>query len=114
VRSALRVSLDFRFRAGTDDLDSRAHRDLDRLVGYLKDRPAAKRMLFGFSDDAREPAVNLKTSQRLADEISSELGARGLRPAVVKGFGAARPLSKPGGADKKRNRRVEVWLGAGA
>ncbi len=110
AKTAKRLSLDFRFRSATNEFDSRSERDLDRLVTYLRDTPTTKVMLFGFADGAAEPA-NLVASTEVAKEVSAELTARGIKPALVKGFGAAMLLSKSNDERaRQRNRRVEVWL----
>jgi len=108
---AQRISLDFRFRTASDDVDSRAARDLDRVVLFLRAYPSAKLLLFGFSDSAGLPANNLKLSQRRAQTIAHELEIRGIHAATVEGFGAAMPItSNASEADRQRNRRVEAWL----
>jgi phosphate binding protein len=110
AKTAKRLSLDFRFRAASNDFDSRSERDLDRLVSYLHDAPNSKVVLFGFADGDKEPA-NLVASTEVAKEVGAELTARGIKPAVVKGFGGAMPLSKANDErGRQRNKRVEVWL----
>jgi phosphate transport system substrate-binding protein len=109
--SAQRISLDFRFRTASDDVDSRAARDLDRVVLFLRGYPTAKLLLFGFSDAAGLPANNLKLSQRRATTIAHELEMRGIHAATASGFGAAMPVTaNDNEADRQRNRRVEAWL----
>jgi phosphate transport system substrate-binding protein len=111
VSRAQRISLDFRFRTGSDDVDSRAHRDLDRVVQFLRGYPNAKLMLLGFSDSAGVPLANVRLSQMRANTIARELEVRGIRAALVDGFGAAMPVaSNTTEADRQRNRRVEAWL----
>jgi len=111
VAHAQRISLDFRFRTGSDDVDSRATRDLDRVVQFLRGYPNAKLMLLGFSDSAGIPLANLRLSQHRAQTIARELEVRGIHPAIVDGFGAAMPVaSNATEADRQRNRRVEAWL----
>jgi phosphate transport system substrate-binding protein len=108
---AQRISLDFRFRSGADEVDSRASRDLDRVVQFLRGYPNAKLLLLGFSDSAGIPIANVKLSQHRAATIARELETRGIHPAIVDGFGAAMPVaSNATEADRQRNRRVEAWL----
>jgi phosphate transport system substrate-binding protein len=108
---AQRISLDFRFRSGADEVDSRASRDLDRVVQFLRGYPNAKLLLLGFSDSAGIPLANVKLSQHRAATIARELETRGIHPAIVDGFGAAMPVaSNATEADRQRNRRVEAWL----
>ncbi len=111
VAGAQRASIDFRFRTGSDHIDSRAVRDLDRIVHVLRDHPAARLMLFGFSDSAGDRMANLALSRSRARTLARELATRGVRAAVVDGFGAAMPVAPNTSAtERERNRRVEVWL----
>jgi phosphate transport system substrate-binding protein len=111
IAHAKRVSIDFRFRSGSNDIDSRASRDLDRLVQLLREHPNGKLALFGFSDGFGDPATNARLSRERARAIAGELETRGVVAAAVDGFGDALPVasnaSEPG---RERNRRVEVWL----
>ena len=101
---AKRLTVDFRFRPGTEELDSLASRNLERLVAFLRTRPGAQLLLLGFADD-------LAGSLARANQVSGELERRGVKPAVVKGFGAAMPVSSRSDAHgRQRNRRVEVWI----
>jgi phosphate transport system substrate-binding protein len=101
---AKRLTVDLRFRPGRDELDSLASRNLERLVAFLRARPGAQLLLLGFADD-------LAGSVARANQVASEFERRGVRPAVVKGFGAAMPVSSRNDAyGRQRNRRVEVWI----
>jgi phosphate transport system substrate-binding protein len=108
---AERASLDFRFRSGTSDPDSRAGRDLERLVSYLAELRASKVLLLGFSDSLGNPAVNDRLSLARAQAVQRELQLRGVHAAKVQGFGAALPVADNASEDgRQRNRRVEVWV----
>lgn len=110
-RSAKRVSLDFRFRKSSAELDSRALRDLDRLVAYLRDRDQSRLTLVGFSDARGGAHQNLKLSQERASRVADELGARGVQAVEVQAMGDALPVaSNETEVGRERNRRVEVWL----
>jgi len=101
---AKRLTVAFRFRPGTEELDSLASRNLERLVAFLRTRPGAQLLLLGFADD---PAGSLAR----ANQVASEFERRGVKPSVVKGFGAAMPVSSRNDAyGRQRNRRVEVWI----
>jgi phosphate transport system substrate-binding protein len=111
VAKALRVSVDFRFRSGSDQLDSRAARDLDRFVAFLDEHRAAKVLLLGFSDAVGSATANRKLSQDRAMAIEHELALRGVHAAVVSGFGSEMPVaSNETDSGRQRNRRVEVWI----
>lgn len=113
TRDALRLSVNFRFRAGSDTLDGKAQRDLRRVTEYLAQAENRSRqvLLFGFTDARGDPDQNLKLSQQRAQEIARELQARGIQTRVVRGFGPANPVAandSPAGLE--RNRRVEIWV----
>jgi phosphate transport system substrate-binding protein len=111
VEKAHRVSVDLRFRAGSDQPDSRARRDMDRLVNFLQNFREPKVLLLGFSDNQGNYASNQKLSQDRAKTISDDLARRGIHASVVTGFGPDMPVAtnetEPG---RQRNRRVEVWF----
>lgn len=111
VTSAERLSLSIRFRSESDALDSKAQRDLDRLVDFLAHRPGRRIMLLGFADAQGDSARNLALSKQRAQEVERELMSRGIFPQVVKGFGAAAPLAGDASPQNAlRNRRVEIWM----
>ena len=111
VKKARRLTLDFRFRSGTFDLDSRSA-DVDRLVRFVRDRQE-RVALVGFSDTGASSAEALKDSQACAHAVATLLQERGVSASTVDGFGDAMPIASK--SDEKahyRNRRVEVWTTA--
>ncbi|HEY1537318.1 MAG TPA: phosphate ABC transporter substrate-binding/OmpA family protein, partial [Polyangiaceae bacterium] len=111
TRSARRLSLDFRFRAGRAELDSRGLRDIDRLITFLHQVPDAKLMLLGFSDSRGTYLQNQALSRERAKKVEDELSARGLHVALLDALGQEMPISSNGtDSGRERNRRVEVWL----
>jgi phosphate transport system substrate-binding protein len=111
VHGARRLSVDFRFRYGSDQADSRATRDLDRVVQFLARHPGSEIMLLGFSDTSGDPRHNVKLSRLRASAIARELATRGIHATAIDGFGAAMPVSaNTTEADRERNRRVEIWV----
>jgi phosphate transport system substrate-binding protein len=68
-------------------------------------------MLLGFTDNIGDRAVNIGISQSRARIVAKEFEQRGLRPAIVKGFGPDLPVgSNDSDTGRERNRRVEIWL----
>jgi phosphate transport system substrate-binding protein len=112
VAHAKRLSLDFRFRPGSNEPDSRAELDLDRLIAFLGEQhPNAKVLLLGFSDAGGRTSTNEHLSLLRAQAIAHALTTRGVHPEVVVGFGAKNPVAANTTEDgRKRNRRVEVWI----
>jgi phosphate transport system substrate-binding protein len=115
VESAERLSLNFRFGAGSSLLDSKTLRDLDRLAAFMKRADNGQRplILLGFSDAVETlPAMAVFISTDRADYIAHLLVQRGVDPSRVRGLGGVAPVAaNDSDIGRQRNRRVEVWLG---
>ena len=110
VRSE-RLSINFRFKNGSDELDTKALRDLDRVAKYVDVNAPKRVQLFGFSDSEGDRANDKELSERRAKVVEQQLIQRGIYPLVAKGLGDAAPLaSSDTEAGKNINRRVEVWI----
>jgi len=112
VAGAERLSFDFRFESGTGNPDTKAQRDLGRLVAFMgKSGRGRSLLLAGFADGVGAADSNLQLSQARADVIAGALRSRGIDVLDVRGFGSAIPVaSNDTPAGRERNRRVEVWL----
>ena len=109
---ATRLSVDFRFKLGSADLDTKGRSDLDRLTRYLAAPTNRGRhlALAGFADAQGSDATNQTLSKERAEAIAKLLAERGVT-AEIASFGSALPIapnSTPAG--RARNRRVEAWL----
>jgi phosphate transport system substrate-binding protein len=115
---ARRLSVNFRFSTGSTVLDSRATRDLERLVGYLQpyaSSPGYRVMLFGFADATEAmPLMAITLANDRVDYVASKLVARGVPVTRVRGFGGHLPVAANAAAwGRNKNRRVEVWVDLG-
>jgi phosphate transport system substrate-binding protein len=111
VANAERISVDFRFRASSNEPDSRATRDLDRLVTFMREHPQGKLRLLGFADSVGSTSLNQKLSLERARAIAQELAMRGIHASVLRGLGSQMPVaSNETESGKQRNRRVEAWV----
>ena len=111
TKRARRLSLDFRFRPGTRELDTRAARDVDRVVRFVREHSTGRILLFGFCDSSGDARADVKRSRELAQAVDAELGARGLRAGVVEGIGGEMPVATNATElGRTKNRRVEIWL----
>lgn len=110
-RHAERLSVNFRFQPGSAELDNKAKRDVQRLVGYLTrpDNQGLRVQLVGFSDEERTGALADVLSKLRATAVKSELFRHGLITEAVAGFGASRPVAQTADA-RSKNDRVEVWV----
>ncbi len=108
-----RMSVTYRFRTASFDLDTRGVRDIDRLVKALASPEMAHRDLtvVGFSDAQGSPARNVALAKARADRVATLMRAKGVTPKLVTGLGRVAPVAcnvSPEGMEK--NRRVEIWL----
>ncbi len=114
TRYAKRLSLNFRFREGSAVLDTKAQRDLERLLSYVaqNDNGRLHVLLLGFADHTETlPYHSLGLSIERADLIADLLLQAGVAPQRVRGFGAALPVASDGTLQgRAKNRRVEVWV----
>ncbi|MEN0036976.1 MAG: phosphate ABC transporter substrate-binding/OmpA family protein [Cellvibrio sp.] len=110
VRSQ-RLSINFRFKDGSDELDTKGISDLERLVKYVEINSPKRVQLFGFSDSEGDKAQNSELSLRRAKVVEQQLIARGIYPLVARGMGEEAPLASSNSEEGRRmNRRVEVWI----
>lgn len=116
LMAAERLTLTFRFRDGSSDLDPQSASNVLRLAdaigrGEFDDREL---VFVGFSDGVGETDGNQRLSQRRARSVRRAVAARVVGEPVkltATAFGEAMPMAcddTPWG--KQVNRRVEVWL----
>jgi phosphate transport system substrate-binding protein len=111
TRGAQRLSLNFRFRVGSTDLDSRGQRDVARVASVVRGTRRAQIELLGFSDNQGTADANLALSRERAKRVAERLDAYGVHAEVVDGLGSDMPVaSNDTPAGRERNRRVEVWI----
>jgi phosphate transport system substrate-binding protein len=113
TRNAERLSLDFRFQVGESTPDNKAQVDLDRVISLIAERRDArdKILLFGFADSIGSSAANVALSLSRAKIIENQFAQRGLKPALVRGFGSDLPVASNETVDgREKNRRVEIWI----
>lgn len=110
---AQRLTLNFRFRTGSSELDNKALVDLDRVISFISDLHYSGKdvMLFGFADSTGSDAVNEKLSKDRARAVSDQFEQRGLKAGNVTGFGSHNPIASNDTAEgREKNRRVEIWV----
>ncbi|WP_159087099.1 phosphate ABC transporter substrate-binding/OmpA family protein [Loktanella sp. Alg231-35] len=116
---ASRLSLTIRFDTDEFALDSKALRDLDRLVNYMgRPENADREFIFvGFADTVGQYVYNTQLSrnraQQVLQRVQSHANAGPLRYMNMStvGLSEAGPVSCNDDAyGRSRNRRVEVWV----
>ncbi len=87
--------------------------ELKKLVGFLKENPAIKVLIAGYTDNVGSDSYNLKLSQRRAKAVYSYLISKGIpaRRLQYKGFGNTHPLSANNSPlGRAANRRTEIVI----
>ena len=105
-----RLSLDFRFREGSSQLDNKAVADLARVVTFVTDLHYSgdNLVLLGFND-SKEATENL--SKARADAVAQLFEQRGVKASTVMGLGSQIAVASNDTAEgRQKNRRVEIWL----
>jgi phosphate transport system substrate-binding protein len=111
--SADRLSITFRFQAGSNNLDSRAEADLGRLIALMQqpNYTASSLTLIGYSGVAGDYAENRTLSRERADAVRDRLIAGGVQSVSSIGVGPAAAVACNLDANTTAlNQRVEVWI----
>jgi len=113
IAGAERMSVNFRFNTGSNQLDNRALADLDRVTEFLirTSTNPSKLVFIGFADNVGDPASNIVLSKERANAVAAALKTRGITPGRITGFGSENPVASNATPEgRERNRRVEVWV----
>ena len=118
LNGARRLSITFRFKLGSVELDARAQSDIERLIELIRtpELRGKRILLLGFADSIGQFASNSTLSQRRAAQVQNTLLAAArntVNPALLanKGYSELAPVAcndTPEG--RNLNRRVEVWV----
>lgn len=109
---ALRLSVNFRTKEGSAQLDNKAWQDMDRLEEYLHqhDLTEGKVGLVGFSDPRVMGAEELLARLRSAT-VRRALAGRGITVRDILAIGNELPVAtNEDHSSRRKNRRVEMWV----
>ena len=113
AKQAQRLSVNFRFQAGSANLDNKALRDVRRVADYLHQagKLQGKTVLVGFGDPKLTPGRAALLSRLRAQAVRRQLARNGVAVLQVTGMGAELPVA---GNEREQgrlhNQRVEVWV----
>jgi phosphate transport system substrate-binding protein len=100
------------FNTGSRTPEPLAMTLMDTLPNKLDElhlRPS-QLMLFGFTDNVGSAAFNMNLSRERVDMITHALDSRGIKVGKGLGFGGTNFLrSNRNDADRRYNRRIEIW-----
>ncbi len=110
---AERLSVNFRFRPGSAQLDNKAKRDLQRLTDYLRQPDNKQRPVYlvGFNDQGKSDVRADLLAKFRALAVWSELFKEDVLIYRAMSFGAFMPVASNSNAvSKMKNSRVEIWI----
>lgn len=116
ARSLQRLSISYRFRFNSTELDTKARQDIQHLVRHLQKNPSQGTLhLAGFTDNVGGVEANLRKAADRAEAVRNELielGAlRYVKRIEFDGFGKILPVAcNDTELGQEKNRRVEVYL----
>ncbi len=115
-RNQLILKEQFRFRAGSAQLDPRSNPLLRELAQLLREHPRLVIEIQGHTDNVGDAKKNLQLSMQRAEAVCAFLIRTGIAQERLKaaGYGSERSLV-PNNSVRNRavNRRVELWIQAG-
>ena len=109
-----RLSVNFRFNAGSSELDNKSVRDIQRLLEFLRKPENQQRPVYlvGFSDRRKTDVSARILSRFRALAVWAELLKEEVLVYEAMGFGAFMPVASDNNpVSRLKNSRVEVWLG---
>ncbi len=119
LKDAERLSLTFRFNAGSSNLEARSQSEAERFARLLAGGAFAGKeiLLVGFTDSVGDFEVNRGLAERRAqsvlDTLKATVGETLLAsvPILVQSYGELTPVGCNETAEgRELNRRVEVWV----
>jgi outer membrane protein OmpA-like peptidoglycan-associated protein len=111
IKGAIRISTNFRFELGKDELDLKAEADMKRLpIAIARDFSKADVVVIGFTDNVGSVGIDPKLSLQRATRITDELN-KSMLSAKPAGLGRQSPVGDNTTEEgRARNRRSEVWV----
>lgn len=113
TQNAQRLSVNFRFRPNSWELDNKAQRDVLRLAEFIlqSDLDPERLMLIGFSEQRRDELGAQILSEHRAKAVQKALEEQGIQIHALSGYGHYRAVASQESLQARmRNNRVEVWL----
>ena len=97
------------FEVGKANLNTSVSSDLDKLIQFLKDNPAARLEIQGHTDNKGNGMLNNRLSQSRANSVVDYLTRNGIDVSrlLAKGYGSSLPVAENATAEgRAKNRRV--------
>ncbi|MFT0183088.1 MULTISPECIES: substrate-binding domain-containing protein [Pseudomonas] len=112
ARRAQRLTVNFRFTAGSARLDNKALRDVERLAAFMRQPENAQRQLIlvGFNDATEDPARAALLARLRATAVATALRHQQAFAGELLSLGDQLPVAGLSANGRVKNRRVEAWI----
>jgi phosphate transport system substrate-binding protein len=111
IKTCTKLSTELHFNFASQELDSRASNDIDRIVERISKNKNNKLILVGFTDNVGDKDKNVVLSLLRAQTVEKILKMKGAEIKDVIGLGSSRPLNNNSTEEERsNNRRVEIWI----
>ncbi|ALZ84768.1 hypothetical protein APT59_11385 [Pseudomonas oryzihabitans] len=112
ARRAQRLTVNFRFTAGSAHLDNKALRDVERLAAFMHRPENAQRQLIlvGFNDTTEDPARAALLARLRATAVATALRHQKAFANELLWLGDQLPVAGLSPNGRVKNRRVEAWI----
>jgi len=112
ARRAQRLTVNFRFTAGSAQLDNKAMRDVERLADFMRLPENANRhlLLAGFNDATEDPACAALLARLRALAVATALRHQKVFTQELLSLGDQLPVAGLSPNGRVKNRRVEAWI----
>jgi outer membrane protein OmpA-like peptidoglycan-associated protein len=107
------VSLHLNFKSGSDVLPKSADKDINTLVHFMQENPAATIEIVGHTDNIGSAAKNLQLSKDRAHSLAVRVIENGIPESRISsdGKGMTQPIaSNKTKVGKARNRRIDIKI----
>ena len=109
---AQRLTVNFRFTAGSARLDNKALRDVERLAAFMRQPENTNRQLIlvGFNDATEDPARAALLARLRATAVATALRHQQAFASELLSLGDQLPVAGLSANGRVKNRRVEAWI----
>ena len=114
VPEKVSITLNVQFDTGTANINPKYHNDIKRVADFMSKYPSTSAVIEGHTDNVGKEGVNVKLSQRRADNIKAYLAEKfGIDSSRIKviGYDYQKPIASNKTAEgRQKNRRGETHI----
>lgn len=108
--TACRISTNLRFKSAKNELDSKAIKDIDRIITLVRKQTGRTIILCGFTNNTGNSSADFSKSFELLNMAKKEFEVKGMRVELMSCGSTIQIANNSTEVGKNKNRRVEVWI----